>query len=188
MKVTNLALSGVKLIEPIVFPDNRGYSGETYTQKLLHEAGIINNFVVDYEAYNIDKHTLRGIHFQNNPHAQTKLVRVLRGSILDVVVDLRRDSPTFREWISLVLSEENHRQIYIPRGYGHAFLTLEEKTSVLYKFDDYYNRDLVRAIAWNDPEIAVDWGISNPIISVKDAKAPTLSGSDVNLTMELNPQ
>lgn len=186
MRVTELALPGVKLIVPDYFNDNRGYSAESYDERTLREYGITAQFVVDYECYNRAAGTVRGIHFQNNPHPQTKLVRVLRGEILDFVIDLRRDSPTFKRWIRQVISEENRKQIYLPSGYGHAYVTRLPDTVVLYKFDDYYDRSLVRAVRWNDPEIGVDWGIAEPVLSPADAKAVPLAESDVNLTMERN--
>lgn len=184
--VTGLGLAGVKIIEPAVFADVRGYSCETCSARDLRQAGIPYDFVLDYQAYNAKKGTLRGIHLQNNPHPQTKLVRVLHGAVLDFVVDLRRDSPTFKRWVSEELSAENHRQILVPNGFGHAFVTLEDGTSVLYKFDDYYDGNLVRTIRWDDPEIAIDWGPGDFIMSDGDRKAPYLYESDVNFTMREN--
>lgn len=186
MQVTELGLPGVKLILPTYFEDNRGYSAESYNGRTLLEYGIRTKFVMDYECYNRAAGTIRGIHFQNNPHPQAKLVRVLQGEILDYVIDLRRDSPTFRQWICHVLSRENRGQIYLPSGYGHAYVTRVPDTVVLYKFDDYYDRSLVRAIRWNDPEIGIDWEIQDPVLSPSDASANWLADSDVNLTWERN--
>ena len=186
MKITELALPGVKLIEPTYFEDNRGYSAEAYNDRTLQEYGIKTRFVVDYVCFNKETKTVRGIHFQNNPHPQVKLVRVLHGEVLDFVVDLRRDSPTYKTWTSLTLSEENRKQLYLPSGYGHAYVTRVPGTVVLYKFDDYYDRSLVRAIRWNDPELALGWDVETPILSASDSKAPWLSESDVNLNMEGN--
>ena len=186
MKITELKLAGVKILEPKVFADNRGHSFESCSRKVLQESGIAYDFKLDYEAYNIHKNTIRGIHFQNNPKPQPKLVRVLQGEIYDVVVDLRKDSPTYKQWIGNTLSAENKKQILIPSGFGHAFLTTAENTVVLYKFDDYYDGGLVRAIRWNDPEIGIDWGIMNPTVSETDANAPLLKDSDVNLSIERN--
>lgn len=186
LKITELGLGGVKIIEPHVFSDNRGNSYESYSNQDYKKVGINYDFVLDYEAFNLKKHTLRGIHFQNNPHPQTKLVRVLNGEILDFVVDLRKDSPTFKKWVSHVLSSENHKQILIPNGFGHAFVTLKENTSVLYKFDDYYDGKLVRTIRWDDPEIAIDWQYTDLTMSAGDKNAPTLMESDVNFNMEVN--
>lgn len=186
MQVIEMALPGVKLIVPTYFDDNRGYSTEAYDWRTLLEYGITTQFVVDYECYNRVAGTIRGIHFQNNPHPQTKLVRVLQGEVLDFVIDLRRDSPTFTKWLCQVISAENRRQIYLPSGYGHAYVTRRPDTVVLYKFDDYYDRELVRAVRWDDPEIGIDWGIAEPILSPADARAALLAESDVNLTMERN--
>ncbi len=186
LKITELKLPGVKIIEPTVFSDNRGNSCETYSVKDMKSAGIPMDFVLDYQAYNMKKGTLRGIHFQNNPHPQTKLVRVLSGAIMDFVVDLRKDSPFYKQWIMHELTADNHKQILIPSGCGHAFFTAENDTRVLYKFDDYYNSELVRTIRWNDPEIAIKWGSNDFIMSAGDRNAPTLAESDVNFNMEEN--
>ena len=186
MQVTELALPGVKLIIPTYFDDNRGYSTEAYNDRTLREYGITTQFVVDYECCNLKSGTIRGIHFQNNPHPQAKLVRVLQGEVLDFIVDLRKDSPTYKKWISQVISFENRKQLYIPSGFGHAYVTRRPNTVVLYKFDDYYDHSLVRAIRWNDPDIGIEWGITEPILSSSDEKAPWLKESDVNLTRERN--
>lgn len=186
IRVTNLGLPGVKIVEPIVFGDVRGYSCESFSVRDLKQAGIMYNFVLDYQAYNAKKKTLRGIHLQNNPHPQTKLVRVLHGAIQDFVVDLRRDSPTFKQWLSEELSEQNHKQILIPNGFGHAFVTLVDDTSVLYKFDDYYDNTLVRTIRWDDPEIAIKWDMDDFIMSDGDRSALYLCDSDVNFSIREN--
>ncbi len=186
LKITELELPGVKVIEPTYFDDNRGYSAETYNVRSLQDCGINTKFVVDYVCFNKEAGTVRGIHFQNNPHPQVKLVRVLHGEVLDFVVDFRRNSPTYKQWTSMVLSETNRKQIYLPSGFGHAYVTREPGTVVLYKFDDYYDRELVRAIRWNDPEIGLKWDIDNPVLSASDSKAPFLRESDVNLTVEEN--
>lgn len=186
VKITELGLPGVKVIEPTYFEDNRGYSAEAYNDRTLLEYGINTKFVVDYICFNKEAGTIRGIHFQNNPHPQVKLVRVVHGEILDFVVDLRKDSPTYKKWTSMIISEENRKQLYLPSGYGHAYVTREPGTVVLYKFDDYYDRELVRAVRWNDPELGLDWNIESPVLSMSDSKAPFLCESDVNLTMEEN--
>lgn len=186
MKITDLNFGGVKIIEPKVFEDNRGYSYESFNKKGMIENGIEFPFVLDYEAMNLKKNTIRGIHFQNNPHPQTKLVRVLSGEIYDVVIDLRKDSPTFKKWIGHTISAENKKQILIPNGFGHAFMTTKDNTSVLYKFDDYYDGKLVRTIRWNDPEIGIEWNCEKPILSEGDQSSAFLFESDVNFTMELN--
>lgn len=186
MKITELDIPGVKLIEPSYFEDYRGYYCETYSKRTLEEYGITDVFVQDNHSMTLKKGTLRGIHFQNNPVPQIKLVRCTRGCIRDVVVDLRKDSPTFKKWLMVELSEENKKQIWIPSGFGHGFLTLVDNCEVQYKVTGLYEPDLDRAIMWNDPEIGIQWGIKEPIVSKKDTLAPTLKNSDVNLTMELN--
>lgn len=180
MKVTELALEGVKLLELDYYGDNRGYYVESYSKERLKQYGIDLDFVQDSHSYSAKKGTVRGIHFQNNPRAQAKLVRCVRGAIMDVVVDLRKESPTFGQWISTVISAENRLQLFIPRGFGHGFKTLEDDCDFLYKLDDFYAPEYDRAIMWNDPDIAIDWGIENPILSDKDKKAPRLQDSDVN--------
>lgn len=186
MQVMDLTLPGVKVIIPTYFDDNRGYSTEAYNNRTLADYGIEDKFVVDYVCMNNQSGTIRGIHFQNNPHPQVKLVRVLQGAVLDFAIDLRKDSPTYKQWLSQELSAENRRQLYLPSGYGHAYITKVPDTVVQYKFDDYYDRDLVRAIRWNDPEIALPWEISEPVLSANDAEAPWLAESDVNLTVQDN--
>lgn len=186
MIVQELELPEVKLIVPTYFEDNRGYSTEAYNDRTLREYDIHTRFVVDYVCCNVSAGTIRGIHFQNNPRPQTKLVRVLQGELVDFVIDLRRDSPTYKKWVTQTLSYENRKQLYLPSGFGHAYVTTQPNTVVLYKFDDYYDRDLVRAVRWNDPEIALPWGIERPVLSPADEKAPWLSESDVNLSVERN--
>lgn len=186
MKITDLELPGVRILEPQYFEDFRGYYCETYSKRTLAQQGIETIFVQDNHSLSLKKGTIRGIHFQNNPKPQIKLVRCTKGRVMDFVVDLRRDSPTFRKWVSVELTEENHKQIWIPSGFGHAFITLQDNCEVQYKVDELYYPEYDRAIAWNDPEIAIDWGTQDPIISQKDTKAPTLAQSDVNFTMELN--
>ena len=186
MTVTELALPGVKLIETTYFDDNRGNSTEAYNDRTLKEYEIDTRFVVDYQCYNADAGTIRGIHFQNNPHPQVKLVRVVQGAVMDYIVDLRRNSSTYKKWICQEVSAVNRKQLYIPSGFGHAYVTLEPGTSVMYKFDDYYDRELVRAIRWDDPELALGWAVKSPILSQNDSGAPFLRDSDVNLTVGMN--
>lgn len=180
LKISELEICGLKVIEPKYFEDSRGSSCETYSIKDLRDCGITQKFVLEYQSYTAHKNTLRGIHFQNNPYSQAKLVRVISGSILDVIVDLRKKSPTYKKWVSLVVSAENHKQVLIPKGFGHAFVTLEDNSTVLYKLDDYYCPESARTIKWSDPELAIEWGIENPLLSEKDASAPLLCESDLN--------
>jgi dTDP-4-dehydrorhamnose 3,5-epimerase len=188
MRVTELPLPGVKLMEPDYFEDYRGYYAETYSARTLRrDFGIDVVFVQDNHSMNYQKGILRGIHFQNNPHPQVKLVRCVSGALLDVAVDLRRGSPTFKKWLSVVLSAENRKQLLIPGGFGHAYLCLTDNTQMLYKTSDFYEPALDRAIKYNDPDIGVNWPFPNPVISQKDIGAPGLADSDVNFTMEANP-
>jgi dTDP-4-dehydrorhamnose 3,5-epimerase len=186
MRITELELPGVKVLEPVYFEDYRGYYVESYSARMLKEFGIHNAFVQDNHSLTLSKGVIRGIHFQNNPKPQVKLVRCTNGTVLDVVVDLRKGSATFKKWVSVILSRENRRQILIPSGFGHAFLTLTDNCEVLYKVDDFYEPLFDRAILWSDPELNIDWPVSNPVVSQKDLEAPLLKDSDVNFTMEAN--
>ena len=186
MKITELELEGVKIIEPKVFEDYRGYYMESYSARTMKQNGIDIVFVQDNHLCSLKANTIRGIHFQNNPKAQAKLLRCTKGSILDIVVDLRKDSPTYKKYITVTLTAESKKQILIPRGFGHACMSLEDDTEVQYKVDEFYEPEFDRAIAWNDPELNIDWGTNEPIVSPKDANAPFLKDSDVNFTMELN--
>ena len=180
MKVTELALPGVKLIEPTYFEDFRGYYCETYSSRTLHEYGINNVFVQDNHFLSLTKGTIRGIHFQNDPYAQSKLIRCTRGSLFDVAVDLRKGSPTYKKWVSVILSAENRKQLYIPKGFGHICMSLVDNTEGQYKVDALYAPAYDRAIAWNDPEIAIEWPPIAPTVSPKDQAAKKLAESDVN--------
>lgn len=173
-------LERVFIIEPKVFGDYRGYFMETYSTKVFHDLGIDTVFVQDNQSFTKEKGTLRGIHFQNNPMAQTKLVRVVSGAVLDVAVDLRKGSPTYKKWVAVELSAENKRMLYIPRGFGHGFVTLTDDVEFVYKVDNLYSKECDRGIRFNDPEIDVEWGIDNPILSEKDKTSPYLKDSDCN--------
>lgn len=174
MKFTKTKLDGVVIIEPDVFGDHRGFFMESWSQKRMEEAGLFYNFVQDNHSMSSVKGTLRGIHFQKGDKAQAKLVRCVRGAVLDVAVDLRHDSPTYKQWEAVVLSEENKKQLLIPRGFGHGFVTLTDEVEFFYKADNYYAPEADAGIRWNDPEIGVDWGVENPILSAKDEKNPYL--------------
>ena len=174
MKITKTKLDGVVIIEPDVFGDNRGFFMESWSQKKMEEAGLFYNFVQDNHSRSSVKGTLRGIHFQKGDKAQAKLVRCVRGAVLDVAVDLRHDSPTYKQWVAVELSEGNFKQMLIPRGFGHGFVTLTDDVEFLYKADNYYAPEADGGIRWNDPEIGVDWGIENPILSEKDKMNPFL--------------
>ena len=170
MKITKTKLEGVVIIEPDVFGDNRGFFMESWNKKKMEEAGLFYDFVQDNHSKSTVKGTLRGIHFQKGDKAQAKLVRCVKGAVLDVAVDLRRNSPTFKQWVGLELSAENKKQLLIPRGFGHGFVTLTDDVEFLYKADNYYAPEADAGIRWNDPDIGVEWGLENPILSEKDKK------------------
>lgn len=167
-------IADVYIIEPKVFGDHRGFFMESWSKKDFEAAGLHYDFVQDNHSSSTVKGTLRGIHFQRGDKAQAKLVRCVRGAVLDVAVDLRPQSPTYKKWVAVELSEENKRQFLIPRGFGHGFVTLTDHVEFLYKADNYYAPEADGGIRWNDPEIAVAWGVENPVLSQKDANAPFL--------------
>ena len=172
MKFTKTKLDGVVIIEPDVFGDNRGFFMESWNKKKMEEAGLYYDFVQDNHSKSTVKGTLRGIHFQKGEKAQAKLVRSVKGAVLDVAVDLRKNSPTFKQWVGVELSAENKKQLLIPRGFGHGFVTLTDDAEFLYKADNYYAPEADAGIRWNDQDIGVEWGIENPILSEKDKKNP----------------
>lgn len=180
MKKIETTLPGVFIIEPQVFGDHRGWFMESWSKKKLDDLGINVDFVQDNQSYTANKGTLRGIHFQQYPMAQSKLVRVVRGAVLDVAVDLRKKSPTYKQWVVVELSADNKRQLFIPQGFGHAFLTLTDNVEFLYKCDNLYSKECDRSIRFDDPELNIEWGINDPVISDKDARAPFLKDSDCN--------
>lgn len=180
MKRIDTALPGVCIIEPQVFGDHRGYFMETYSAKAFADLGIDTVFVQDNQSFSAQKGTLRGIHFQNDPMAQAKLVRVTRGAVLDVAVDLRRGSPTYKQWVAVELTAENKRMLFIPRGFGHGFVTLTEDVEFCYKVDNLYSKECDRGIRYNDPDIGVNWGDIEPVLSQKDTTSPFLKDSDCN--------
>ena len=180
MKVVATEIEDLFIIEPQVFGDNRGWFMESWSQKKMEEAGLFYNFVQDNHSFSALKGTLRGLHFQKGSSSQAKLVRCVRGAVLDVAVDLRKNSKTYKKWVGCILSEENKKQFLIPRGFAHGFLTLTDNVEFVYKADNYYDPQADRNIIWNDEEINIDWGIENPILSEKDKKAPKLSESDVD--------
>lgn len=176
-KFEKTGLDGVVAITPPVFVDDRGFFQETYSEAVFRENGIAHPFVQDNHSLSRAVNTLRGIHFQTEPLPQAKLVRCVRGSILDVAVDLRRSSPTFSRWVKVELSAENRRQLYVPVGFGHAFLTVEPDTEVTYKVSAPYSKAHDAAVRWSDPGIGVEWPIEerDAVLSEKDARAPTLA-------------
>lgn len=153
---------------------------ETYSKEKLAKQGIDTDFIQDNHSFSANRGTIRGLHFQINPKAQAKLVRCTRGRILDVAVDIRKGSPTYKKWVSVELSEENKKQLFIPKGFAHGFATLTDNVEIQYKVDEYYSPENDRSIRFDDPEINIDWGIENPILSEKDMNAPLLKDSDSN--------
>ena len=184
MELIKTDIPGVVILEPKVFGDHRGWFTETYAYNTLKDLGIDVTFVQDNQSYSKEKGTLRGLHFQQNPMAQTKLLRCTRGKILDVAVDIRKGSPTYLKWVSVELSAENKRQLFMPKGFAHGFVTLTEDVEVQYKVDAYYAPECDRSIRFDDPSIGVNWGVSNPILSQKDMNAPLLCDSDCNFVYE----
>lgn len=167
MDLLKTKLEGVYILIPKVFGDHRGFFMESWSRRTMEEAGLFYDFVQDNHSLSTAKGTLRGIHFQKGDKAQAKLVRCVRGAVLDVAVDLRHDSPTYKQWIGVELSEENKKQLLIPRGFGHGFVTLTDHVEFLYKTDNYYAPEADGGIRWNDPDIGVDWGIDHPVLSEK---------------------
>lgn len=180
MQIEETALPGVVIITPRRFGDDRGYFSETYNLKALTESGIPTAFVQDNQSLSRTVGTIRGLHYQRPPHAQAKLVRVLQGRILDVAVDVRKGSPHYGKWVGVELSAEDGRQLLIPAGFLHGFVTREPDTLVFYKCSDYYAPDCDGAVRFDDPDIGIDWGISadRATLSAKDAAAPALAAFD----------
>ena len=168
MKILDTKIPEVKIIEPDVFGDHRGWFMETWS--LPKYEALHFNSMQDNESFTAKRGTLRGIHFQQDPMAQAKIVRVVRGAVMDVAVDLRKGSPTYLQWVSVELSAENKRQFYIPRGFGHGFVTLTDDVDFCYKADNLYDHPSDRSIRFDDPAIGVDWGVTDPILSDKDKK------------------
>lgn len=174
LEVRNLSIPEVKIIKPMKHGDHRGFFSETYNKKELEKLAINLDFVQDNHSFSAEKFTLRGLHFQTNPFAQDKLVRVVKGSILDVAVDIRKNSKTYGKYVKAIISANEWNQILVPKGFAHAALTLEEDTEILYKVSNYYSKEHDKGIMWNDPDLAIDWGedISNIILSDKDQNQP----------------
>lgn len=177
LEIRPLGLAGLVEIRPAKYPDDRGFFSEVWRADRLSEAGISVPFVQDNHSFSQSRGVLRGMHFQLAPAAQDKLVRVTRGSIFDVAVDLRRESPTFGRWEGLVLSVERWNQLFLPKGFAHGFVTLEDNSEVLYKVSAPYAPELDRSLRFDDPEVAIEWPIPNDelILSEKDREAPLLS-------------
>jgi len=176
------------VITPRRIGDDRGWFSETYSARRLAEHGITNVFCQDNQSLTRAAGTLRGLHFQRPPHGQAKLIRCLAGRIFDVAVDIRRASPTFGRWVGTELSAENGRQLFVPLGYAHGFLTLEPDCMVAYKVDDFFSAECDTGIVWNDPDVAIDWPIDRvPPLSPKDSALPRLAALDVDFDYDGEP-
>lgn len=180
MNIQKTSLPEVLIIESQVFGDNRGWFYESYNKEKMAEIGLDMEFIQDNHSLSVPKYTVRGIHFQNNPYAQSKLVRCVAGRILDFAVDLRKDSPNYKKWVTVELSAENKLQLFIPKGFGHGFITLEDNSQVCYKVDAPWSREHERSIVFNDPEIALSLPEGEYILSEKDRNAPLLKDCDCN--------
>jgi len=179
MQLIETRIPEVKLLLPKQFKDPRGFFSEVYSRKAFAEAGIRSEFVQDNHSLSAEQGVVRGLHYQIPPMAQDKLIRVVRGSILDVAVDIRRGSATFGKHVTAVLSDENWQQMFVPAGFAHGFVTLEPNTEVLYKVSSYYSPTHERGIRWNDPALGIDWGIdpTRAILSEKDRVYPVLASA-----------
>ena len=176
-------------IVPQRFADARGWFTETWHEERFQKLGVNARFCQDNQSVSVKAGTLRGLHFQRTPHAQAKLVRCLRGRIFDVAVDLRRESPTFKYWVGVELSADRGNQLFVPAGFGHAFITLEDDCHVAYKVDAYYAPSADGGIRWNDPELAIEWPMtgSGPVLSDKDAALPLLANSNFEFPYDGKP-
>lgn len=179
MNIIETKIPGVLIIEPKVFADGRGYFKETWNHQRFADAGLNMVFVQDNISYS-QKGVLRGLHYQK-PQTQGKLVQVLEGEVFDVAVDIRKGSPTFGQWVGEYLSAENHRQFYVPEGFAHGFCVVSDMAMFSYKCTDFYNARAEGGVAWNDPDIGIDWPVDDPILSEKDKAAVRLKdvGSDM---------
>ncbi|MBI0581606.1 MAG: dTDP-4-dehydrorhamnose 3,5-epimerase [Methanomassiliicoccales archaeon] len=180
-------LPGLVLLEPVVHVDTRGWFYESYSARELRGRGIETTFVQDNHSHTDHKGVIRGLHYQRPPMDQAKLVRCTAGRILDVAVDIRRGSPTYARWFGAVLSATDRKQLFIPRGFAHGFLTLEDDCEVQYKIDNYYSRDHEKGIRFDDPDIGIEWGVEAPSLSEKDGKAPYLKECDNDFVWKDRP-
>jgi len=186
LTVNQTKLPGVMLLEPRRFGDNRGHFSETWNAKRMAEQGLVYDFVQDNQSLSMVAGTVRGLHFQTPPHAQTKLVRCTRGALYDVAVDVRRGSPTYGQWVGYELSAKNGLQLLIPAGFAHGFATYADETEICYKCDDYYSPDCEGSIRFDDPDLAIDWGLGAraPVLSDKDMVAGALKDFDTPFIFE----
>lgn len=183
MKVIPTKIPDVLIIEPNIFNDERGYFMESYNKKLFTKHGLVHEFVQDNQSKSRTAGTIRGLHYQLAPYAQTKIVRCVQGAIYDVAVDMRQDSPTYGQWVGEILTADNGRQLLVPKGFAHGFCTLTPDTIIAYKVDEFYHGESDRAIIYNDPDLAIGWPVSTPFLSSKDLAAPTLRECENNFYM-----
>jgi dTDP-4-dehydrorhamnose 3,5-epimerase len=181
MQVHPTHISGLVVVEPRVFGDDRGYFFESFNAEKFREAGLQTQFLQDNQSLS-SRGVLRGLHFQRPPHAQGKLVRVIKGAVLDVAVDIRKGSPTYGQHHKLELNEENKLQFYIPPGFAHGFATLANDTVFCYKCTDLYHPETEGSIAWNDPDLGIDWQLENPVLSDKDQQSPDFASFESPFT------
>lgn len=184
MDVIETKLKDVFLIKPVIYNDSRGLFFETFHERQWKEAGlpISNSFVQDNHSLSKAYGTVRGLHYQVGLMSQAKVIRVVSGAVFDVAVDIRRGSPTFGQWVGVELSDENRYQLFIPRGFAHGLCTLKANTEVLYKVDNHYSKESERGIAWNDPELQIEWPVDVPILSEKDRYNPLFEAADFDFT------
>lgn len=182
LKVISTNLQDVKIVETDVFGDHRGFFTETFTKNKFHEAGLDIDFIQDNQSLSVEPGVLRGMHYQLAPHAQTKLLRAVTGVIYDVLVDIRKGSPTYGKWEGYILSEYNHRQLLVPKGFAHGFVTLTPNVNVAYKVDGYYAPKADGGIAFDDPDVGIKWPmpLDHLILSEKDKHHPNLKDADLN--------
>jgi dTDP-4-dehydrorhamnose 3,5-epimerase len=184
MNIIQTKFTDVIMVEPTVYGDERGFFMESYSEGIYKQYGVDLNFVQDNHSLSLPAGTIRGLHYQLNPKAQAKLLRVTRGAIYDVIVDIREGSPTYGEWEGFILTDGNKRQLLIPEGYAHGFCTLVENTEVQYKVNNLYSSEHDSGIIWNDPAIGIQWPVTNPVLSEKDKNHPTLERAVNNYVWE----
>jgi len=172
VKFSETALKGAFIIEPERIEDERGFFARTFCRREFEARGLNPDLVQCSISFNHQRATLRGMHYQSAPHAEAKLVRCTRGAIYDVIIDLRPQSPTFRRWVAVDISAENHLMVYVPEGFAHGFQTLQDETEVSYYISEFYSPERARGVRWNDPAFAIGWPIADPVISVRDQTHP----------------
>ncbi|WP_027847250.1 dTDP-4-dehydrorhamnose 3,5-epimerase [Marinococcus halotolerans] len=175
MKILRTEHPEVFILETKYFADNRGFFTESYNKKTFQELGFNHDFIQDNHSFSVEPHTIRGLHYQANPKAQTKLVKVIKGAVFDVAVDLRKDSLNYGKYATSILSENNKRQMLVPKGFAHGFCTLVKNTHVIYKVDEYYSKEHDNGIIWNDEKLAINWPTDSPILSEKDKINPNIT-------------